>query len=40
MWDKLTTKLQALTVASPWIDDDDDTVGDDGETKLGRAIRE
>lgn len=42
VWDKLTVKLQALStsVASPWAQDDDDTVGDDGETKLGRAIRE
>ena len=42
MWDKLTVKLQALStsVTSTWSDADDDIVGDDGETKLGRAIRE
>lgn len=40
VWDRLTIKLQALAVASPWSEADDDAIGDDGETRLGRAIRE
>lgn len=40
MWDRLTSRLQTLKVAAPWTEEEDDEVGQDGVTRLWRAIRE
>jgi hypothetical protein len=41
MWNRLTTTLAASvgTVNDAWNAEDDGSIGPDGETKLGRAIK-